>query len=211
MTNEELAKLIMKELGTNSYIKGLNYNNYITLVDENEFNDGSSIYYFYVKSESFRRFYSVNIKVKNNKLLSYNCTCPQFELNHTCKHIAACLFKYDEDIFKTPIDTFKITNDFLNSFSSNSFITNKIKEKINLELELDLENNTTFKLYVGSNKLYVINTESKFNDFIDAYKGEYPYRFGVNFTFDPSKHYFDEKDIWLLNFLYGYKNSRRRI
>lgn len=216
MNFDEVKDLTKNILGYDSYTKGLEYPSfYIGLFDIDKYIDNSKIYCFYVRSESYYAYYDVKIRVKNNNIYSLYCSCSQFSNNHTCKHIAASILKYHDEIFEKPKDVFDITNNFLELFKEENKEKN-VKEKMKLEIELDLYGDVSFRLFVGTSKTYVINTESKFNDFMDAYINGGTYYFGTKFTFDSSKHYFDENDDWLINYLYKYEdnsyyNYRRNI
>ena len=214
MDLEEVKKIIKYELGYDSYIKGVEYPKInISLMDLNRYLDNSKIYSFYVRSESYYAYYDVKVRIKNNEILRFSCSCPQFSNNHTCKHIAASILKYYNSIFEEPKDSFTITNKFLDLFKEEKKEKN-IKEKLKLEIELDLDENS-YRLFIGTSKTYVVKSETKFNDFMEAYRKGGTYIFGTKFIFDSSKHYFDSDDEWLINFLNkkddDYYNYRRNI
>ena len=204
MDVKQIEALVKDKYGIDSYNKGINYNeSYISYLRGFKEYDGSIEHIFFVESERTYQRYHVRVDIKNNNITYDNCTCPQFQNFASCKHIAAAILNYSEVLFPKPKDPLKVTSDFLNKFYEDKK-DNQIKEKMTLELELDLSNtNIEFKPYVGLKKLYTINTSSKFNDFMDAYNNGGTYNFGKSFVFDSNKYYFDEEDYDLISFLYG--------
>ena len=205
----EVQKKIKTIFGEDSFKKARNYSRYyIRNQKKIRYGDGWEIKHtFKVESETSYNYYDVTIHTNRGEIEKYSCDCPQYKRVGTCKHIAACCLNYYEDIFERPADPYEVTKNFLDSFTSKSK-ENGIKEKIKLEIELDLSGtNISYKLNVGLNRTYVINNDIKFQNFMSAYKNGGKYTLGTQFTFDSSKHYFDEIDQWFLNFFYGYKKN----
>lgn len=205
----DIEKILKDELGTDSYKKGEKYNNTIFLRDSNITRGGLSYYRFSVQSQTQYKYYAVMIMMDNNKIFRYSCTCPQFNQYETCKHVAACFINHKEEIFKEPENEFDISKKILNYFLDNSNTEKKskeVKEKLNLDVEIDLQNKITFSIAIGLKKTYVIKTERKLEDFLEAYK-QSKYRFGVNFEYDSNKHYLSEDDEKILTFLTEYEKE----
>lgn len=200
--------IVIDKLGMDSFFKGVQFDPYcIEYMGETKTTDFIRVD-FEVESEHYYNFYDVSIFVKNNTLLKGICSCPQYAKRGTCKHIAACILNNYDSIFKIPKDSYEITTEFLNSFCESEKKASLIKEQLNLEVELDLSgSNVVCKPYIGTSKTYVINTESKFEDFMDAYLNGGKYKFGVKFEYDSSKHFLSDEDDWLIKFLYGYTKS----
>ena len=205
-----LDELVIKQLGYDSYEKGKNYKkSYLRYMNSHDFYDGSKIHMFDVESESYNLYYDVYIFVKNNRIIKNTCSCLQYKKTHTCKHISACILNYSDKLFEKALDEYEVSNKILDIFNETKNDINAPKEQINLELELDFSfDNIIYKLSVGTKNKYVINSENKFESFMDAYEDNEKYNFGVKFTYDPTKHYFSDEDKDLLIFLYGYKKNK---
>ena len=206
MEYQEVKKLVLSRYGTDSYYKGINYDaDYIEYLGERKIADYTEIN-FEVESEHYDTFYNVNIYVRDNELLKSICSCPQYARAGRCKHIAACLLNEYDSIFKIGKTIYDVSNDILDEFYIEK--DNTIKERLNFEIELDFDRtNIIFKPSIGLSRTYVINTESKFQDFMDAYFNSGKYRFGAKFEFDSTKHYLSEDDEWFLKFLSGYNKT----
>lgn len=207
-----LDELVIKELGMDSYEKGKTYNKYYVKYLEEYRLVGASLFKFLVESQSYNTYYHVNIIASRNEILRKTCTCPQYRSNYsTCKHIAACMLLYSEKIFGHSLDPMKLSDDILKSFYNERSLKNDIKEELKLNLEFDFSNDTvSFKIYVGLEKTYIIKTESKFEDFMKVYRNGGKYMFGVKFTYDSNKHFFNEQDENILDFLYQYNKNRNK-
>ncbi len=194
--------------GKDSVTKALKINkNDIEHYDTIERGKEDLVHIFQVDSQSSFYYYDVNIITRKNRVISCYCECPQFNKTNTCKHVAACLIKYYNEIIKEPPSLLEISSNILEQFKKEK-PKNKIKEAVNLEVELDFSrNNPIFKLHVGINKKYVINNETKFENFINAYINKKEYRFGAKFTYDPNIHYLKEEDERLLMYLNGYTKN----
>lgn len=167
---------------------------------------GKDVYYFAVSNDlyTFNRCYIV---VNNNELSSFHCECNNFYTRGTCKHVAACIIHYKNQMFNIVRDNIALSTSILKEFISNQELIN-IKQALNLELELSFEKeNPTYKLIIGLDKMYILSDENKFLNFIKAYENEQEYEFGVNLTYKPSNHYFNSQDIEILEYLKGYKKT----
>ena len=179
--NLNIDRYIVELLGMDSYLKGRRYySHYVDLEDEGKTNDGY-FYKFSVESERTYRHYKVEFKIKEFAITDYKCNCEQFKSHHTCKHIAAAIYNYSDEIEKKLVNPMTLSSLVLNSFksktNSNSTKSN-IKEEMKLELELIFDDYVTYKIHVGLKKTYVLNTESKLRNFVDAYRNGGDYVFG---------------------------------
>jgi SNF2 family DNA or RNA helicase len=194
-------------LGRDSVSKGLKINKsdvfYINTIDGTK---NELVNFFRVNSQSSHYYYDVSIIVNRNQISSYYCECEQFKNYHTCKHVAACLI-YKGDIILGSSSRNDISNSILELFEHND--SSGIKEKVNVDIELDFSKRVpSFRLDVGMDKKYSISRESKFESFMSSVLNEEDYRFGVNFTYNPSIHYISDNDMDLLNYLFGYIKNR---
>ncbi len=201
-----IEDMLIDELGIDSYNKGKNYSRTVYLSDYNNTKGGFGYYRFFVQSERSYEYYTVNIILNRGKIFRYMCNCEQFRSYNTCKHVAACFCKYSKDIFPKPLTEYDLSKQILDYFSNDKKV-NSVKEKLNLGVELDFTQNKIMAyLSIGLKKTYVIKNERKLSEFLDAYKKE-EYRFGVGFTYDPSKHYLSLEDEKILNFFTEYAKS----
>ena len=88
MTDELLRYVKQSDLD-----KGINYDNrkvrYVGSYQEL----GYTMHRFIVSSEHTLRSYIVTVEVDSEQEISeLSCTCPQFELTSSCKHVAAGIF-----------------------------------------------------------------------------------------------------------------------
>jgi len=204
---------IVMYLGRDSVDKGkriINNVKYLRNLYYNFYNDEKvNTYTFWVKSESSRRDYLVRIKIEKDEIVDYSCNCPQFASYNTCKHVAACFLGYSNEIFPNSPEAKKIkTKELLDVFYNpkTSIIVGKAKERVSLDIELDPEN-LQYKLYIGTKKLYVLNTENKYNEFLECLEDNSSYTFGKSFTYNPNEHYFSDDDMDIINYL---KNSDKK-
>ena len=179
----------------------------ITFYGTTERGKSDLVHIFQVNSQHRYYYYDVNIITRDNDIISFYCECKQFAGNHTCKHVAACLLNYGSNIIKEAPSLQVLSNDIL-EFFNNDGVKGGIKEAVGVDVELDFTGSVpTFKLFIGLKKKYVINTESKFSNFMSAYLNGDEYVFGANFTYDPNLHFFNDDDSRLLMFLNGYTRS----
>ena len=133
---------VIRICGTTDFMKGLNYQaNKVKLSkieDEDDFREA----YFNVTSERINFDYHVYLLLnkETEEIHDYSCTCPQYEKMDTCKHIAACILKYEDTLFNDeeidPIEyQLNIGSQILDKFYEPKKST--IKKKLNLEIELE--------------------------------------------------------------------------
>ena len=190
--NSELKRICGKYLEEGKKIPISNLHNAYNSVYKRE-----AIYRFYVQDNKIYGYRFVNIYVENNKIFNTICTCSEYSSKKMCKHIAACLYYAIKEIIPRPLTQEEFSNNLLKSFKAQQK-TNTIKEKMNLQLELDIYNQT-FRLKLGVSKLYILS-DSKLREFLNCY-GKKEYSLGAKFIYDPNKHYFDQSDEELFKFL----------
>ena len=197
--------LAYKLFGRDSVSKGLTISrNDISYYDTVDRGKKDLVHIFMVNSQHLSYYYDVNIITRGSDVVSFYCECPQFHSSHTCKHVAACLINYGDSILKEPPTQVDISSEILSLFSRSS----GVRERVFIDIELDFSNYIpSFKLFVGIKKKYVINSESKLQNFMSAYLNGDLFEFGVNFTYDPKIHFFSDDDIQLLSYFNGYTRN----
>ena len=199
--------LAFKTFGKESVSKALGISkNSISFYDTVDRGKNDLVHIFKVNSQHFNYYYDVNIITRKDSIVSYYCECDEFSRNHTCKHVAASLINYGDLILENAHTDLDVSNNILEIFKNN---VGGIKETINVLIELDFSKKvSTFKIYIGLKKKYLITRESKFEGFMNAFYNNESYEFGVNFTYNPDIHYIKSSDVDLLNYLYGYIKNR---
>ena len=205
----ELKKI--KELvGQSDYIKGRSYPAYYIDYNGVRQNNGVNIFSFDVESERTYDMYKVEINLEHNDIVGKHCSCPQFRLYGSCKHIAACLIHYKDEIFNfDPKERIlKISRQILDNFKP---VTNRHELKQELTLEVNLEFNSyngyRVDLKIGKDRLYTVRY--KLGDLFRCYvenSGEVV--FGKQFTYNPDKFFFNNVDKQIMDFLYQYCSDR---
>lgn len=185
-------------------IKGKRYDeDKIELMYQKDMNI-NTLYHFEVDSESKNTYYDVDIAIFNNENINRcMCDCKQYRQTRSCKHIAACLYYYNDLLFeKKEVD---ISDLILKSFEEEK---NVIKKEMNLQLSIDVKNyensyyfysykEVTTKLLIGLDKLYTM--KNHLNNFMTAYENKSgEVYFGKNFTYDASKYYLSEENEKIL-------------
>lgn len=195
---------IIETLGYDSFYKGRNYpSNYIKHVNT-YMNDSKFTHEYKVKSESTVVWYNVSITNNGYKIYDFTCECKQYHNNHTCKHIAAALLDDMENIFESEyVDEYLISKSILKNYNENKSLS--VKEKLDFDFEFNIDDYITFKIYVGNKKKYLLSSETKFNNFYNAYLNKEEYVFGKNLVYDPNLYYLDETDSKLIEYISGYQ------
>lgn len=204
LETQEIRKLV----GLRTFNKAFQYpKEYINYEDTYE-RMGNRIHTFSVESERDYNLYDVDICEKNNKILSAECTCFKYNRSRMCKHIAACLLQYKEEIFTMDIEKrrLQVSRGILEEFYEGSSIEQiYLKKQLILTIELEFQNKyhktvVFIKLKVGEDRLYHLN--SRLNHFLNVYQNKEPsIQFGKNFTYDPLKHYFSKQDEQIIEYL----------
>ena len=168
---------------------------------------------FIVSSEHTTRSYVVRIDIdEEDEIINTSCTCPQFLLTDSCKHVAAVLVKFQNDLFlidKKEQSQRKVI-EFLNEIKQASLKKNIIKKEAKIVPYLKLEKYMNYYDYeeteeydlrfkVGDKKLYVLG--NKVNSFIESYHNNRSVKFGKDFIYNNQDYYFNETSKKLLNFI----------
>lgn len=193
------------------YLKGRRIPEYYIKLHKRRIKNNEIVLLYKVESERTYKDYDVVVVTSNHELVSHGCTCPRYKEAHSCKHVAAVLINYYNDIIKfTPKDFLK--NLSMNIIDSFEEIDSKgtIKEEVGLEVELNpkgYQSNVTIK--IGKDKKYVL--KNKIHNFLEVYNNQNGVvQFGKNFTYDSKKYYFNsdnEKIIKYLDEYFKYHNS----
>lgn len=203
---------VSEEFGPSAFIRGLNYNaKYVKLV-KTEIDDDKKELFFKVKSQRVDKYYNVNVStdIEKEVIEDYDCDCPQFYNFYSCKHVAACILKYEDELFKAVNfdDMFyklNISSQIIDEFYKPK--SNKIKKKLNLEVSLNEGYDYYYGYFlkvsyrIGENKFYTL--KGKYTNFKSSYMNGEPFKMSQKFTFDPSVHYFDSVDKKILDFTDG--------
>lgn len=118
MLSTECETDLYKLLNRIDIERGKNYfKDYIDYMDCYE-KKNSVVHSFMVESERTYDYYSVEIIVKDNHIISQTCDCPQHNLYNSCKHVAACIINYQDDIYDISKEEkeFQLSKYILNEF-----------------------------------------------------------------------------------------------
>lgn len=214
LTKIKNKEKILSVVPAYDYRKGLNYIDEIQL-DYISKKNMQKEFHFIVESETvYDRYYNTIITTKDSEVINTRCNCRQFAAFHSCKHIAACLIKFEDKIFGNEIieNPIEISSKILDMFKEKKNNTPVIKKKATIEIEIDANynryyNETTYLINfkIGENKLYVLN--KKINSFIDAYQNSnYEVKFGKEFIYSNTDYYFADEDINIINLLIDNSN-----
>ena len=200
---------VIRICGTTDFMKGLNYQANKIKIIKMEDTDYLRRAYFKVTSERINRDYDVQVLVdKDDETINdYSCTCPQYEKMDTCKHIAAAILKYQEELFMDdPLDPvayqLNIGSQILDKFYEQKKTT--IKKRLNLTVDLELSESYYYNDYIkvkykiGLDRMYTLN--NKYHNFMYAYSQNRPYKLATKLTYDPNEHYFDKIDKEILDY-----------
>ena len=203
---DEVKQKILQLVSRQDYIKGLDYDeNYIDYIGSSGPTYNLKMQFF-VQSERTYRKYLVQVDKHGSEVDAVFCTCPQFRETDSCKHVAACLLLYSDKIFQaTSKETLKNkSTSFLNYLDRTLQAPSGPKKEVSLLPYLAFESSyyrdyVVLKVKIGVEKMYSLL--GKFAGFMRSYRAGEPFLFGTNFTFDPNKHYFSEKNKKFLEFL----------
>ena len=200
---------VIRICGTTDFMKGLNYQankvKLIKTIDEDYYRRA----YFNITSERIDKDYKVEVLIdkEDATIEDFFCTCPQYNKMGTCKHIAACILKYENELFTDeeidPIEyQLNIGSQILDKFYEPKKPT--IKKKLNLEVELETtdsyyyDNYIKVKYKIGLDRLYTLN--NKYHNFMYAYSQKRPYKLSTKLTYNPDEYYFDKIDKEILDY-----------
>ena len=204
---------ILKYVPVSDYIKGRNYwTTYLEHIDKKVI-DNIIKNKFHVESERTSRIYVCNIESDKTTgdISSMNCDCPQFKETKSCKHLAACMYNFYDEIFVFDNDSFneQITSKIFDIFNKidKEKETRFVKEEVKFEIELIGNNNNSryvdyldLNIKIGTDKLYSCK-KNKLSKFLEAYKNKEIFEFGKNFTYDPNRNYFSKENTIIINYL----------
>ena len=209
---DELRKQIVSIVGLSDYRKGSRFPKHYIDYQGHEIKGNKVYFNFEVESESSYRYYDVSF-YKQGNIIAHRCSCPQFRLYNSCKHIAACLYHHGKEIFefsmegmekKNSLEVLNYFNDLVGDTSIGS-----IKQELTLDISLETMYNRELELKVklGKDKTYIL--KKKLGDFLQAYKTKKgTVEFGKNFTYNPKTQYFNKIDEPIINFIYELVNER---
>ena len=202
----EIEEKIRELVSDSDYRKGMDYDeDYIQFVGTTVMNRVKRTQ-FLVESETSYRKYMVQIELYNGEVTNTYCTCPQYQATHSCKHIAASLISYSNEIFPVakPKDTKQLTRNIFQKINQELVQETGVKKEVQVIPYIGIEDsyydhNVILKVKIGLDKMYSLL--GKYNNFKWAIDNGETYRFGTNFTFDPAQHYFSERSQQLFQII----------
>ena len=228
MDFNNIQNLVMNNTVPSRWNRGIKYFNR-KLVDHItvNINDGIVTFDAIAESEFFNDVYTTSISIDtiNNKILGCSCTCEDYLSRHNqsnifiCKHIAATSITGIRQLKKEA--SLKVVNNVLNKNNNSnvyntpttpnkkllSYFNNDKKEKVNLEVNIDISDNGVFADFkIGTDKMYVLKS---LKDFSFARINNDLLEYGKNFIYNPNIHYFEGVDEELVDIIedFGRKNT----
>ncbi len=194
--------------------KGLNYDNRKVRYVGSYQDLGYTTHRFVVSSEHTLKSYIVTMEVDTDDkdISDVSCTCPQFKMTDSCKHVAAVLVKFQGEYFLFDEEEHNevLAIALVNELKRNVPIKNTIRKEAKIIPYLKYEHHYSYYSYyddevyelrfkIGSNKLYMLGT--KVNTFIDRYRNGGEIKFGKEFIFSNYDYYFNNESKKLINFI----------
>lgn len=202
---EDVKKKILEVVSKSDYEQGLEYDeNYIEYVNYTNLFQVKR-FQFLVESEHSYRKYMVQIEISGSEISNTYCTCPQFRLTNSCKHIAACLIIYSDRILKSSKEsTEKKSQHLLAKLKDQFQHTTLQKKEIFLRPYIAFESSyyydyLSLKVKIGNQKMYSLL--GKLSAFLIAWTGKESFVFGTNLVVDPNCHFFSKQSQNLLELL----------
>ncbi len=176
--------------------KGMNYNkNYLKLRQKYK-DDDMDVMHFHVVSQTRSYYYDTYINYFDGEVYDTDCDCPQFFQTGSCKHVAACLYFYYDEIYKRTINPKEATIKIL----QNLLVDNKIKKQLNLDVNINISDYIYLELKIGYKKLYSLN--NKLSRFVDVYTDRTKnLEFGKELTYNKNEYYFDDIDKKIIDYV----------
>ena len=205
--NDDILK-IRTIVNSTDFIKGRTYPTYYIKYNGVKEEANNNVHLFKVESERTYDYYKVEISTYKGNVNSFKCSCPQFRATRSCKHLAACLINYHEEIFL--IDPkeriMNISQEILNYFKPKE-VKHEVKKQVNLEVEIiSAYRGFQIVLKMGFNRLYSVR--HRMGQFLQCYKEqEGTVGFGKSFIYDFNKCYFDKQDTEIIEFLFNFFND----
>lgn len=202
--SENQKNKIMEVTTEKDYAKGLTYPekniqyvNHRTLREREEF-------LFRVRSSHQNRYYFVEIDTEE-EIVYTNCTCPQYDITASCKHIAACLIQHAPKLLKEKsaeqreATSLQFMQEYLKEGNYGA-----IKQEVKLEFYFTLKQrywgySLSLNMRIGTDKMYALT--SKLRNFLMSYEKGESFRFGKSFIYSPYTHYFSSQMKSILKFL----------
>ena len=209
---KDIENEIKNNISPSDYIKGSNYDE-----EDIEYLGKTQIekrikHQFLVESQSSYKKYMVQITILDNHIDSLYCTCKQFQNTNSCKHLAACLISYSDHLFNFEDEesAFRTSSLLLAKLKTKFSKKNTRKEEIKLIPYIGFHKRrvysyTTLKVKIGKEKTYSLL--GKLGAFLTCYERGEEYQFGSGFVYQPSIHYFSEKNLRFLDFLKELKDN----
>ncbi len=203
--DNELEKVI-RFLDARSFYKGRSYPyHYLDYLGEHE--EGQKrIFDFEVESDQMYRFFKVSVETFNHEIVKTSCDCNEQRDTKVCRHAAACIIFYREEIFSMTEDEKKLyvgENLLKEFYKDTSEKQIKLKKQLNMKIEFVFRYNETeveLKFKIGDQKLYSLH--NKINPFMEVYEKNYgSVVFGKDFTYDPTMYYFSSEDEEIIRFI----------
>ena len=85
-------------VNSSDFIKGRTYPSYYIDYIGVEQKNNNNVFHFEVESERTYDIYKVTVEGIKNNINKVSCSCPQFRGTNSCKHVAACLINYKDEI-----------------------------------------------------------------------------------------------------------------
>ncbi len=200
---------VIRICGTTDFMKGLNYQANKVKLTKIEDEDGIREAYFSVTSERINFDYHVYLLLnkETEEIHDYKCTCPQYGKMDTCKHIAACILKYEDALFNDDeIDPLEYQLNLGSQILDNFYKPKKstIKQKLFLTINIETAQNYYYNNFlkvsykIGLDRPYTLN--NKYRNFMYAYSQNRPYKISTKLTYDPNEYYFDKIDKKILDY-----------
>ncbi len=209
-----MTEELLKYVNPSDLDKGLNYDNRKVRYVGSYQDLGYTTHRFIVSSEHTLKSYIVTIEVDSDdkEISDISCTCPQFSLTDSCKHVAAVLTKFQGEYFLFDEEEHNtiLASALLTELKRTSLDKNIVKKEAKIVPYLKFERYYSYYSYydneayelrfkVGSNKLYMLGT--KVNTFIDRYRNGGEVKFGKEFVYNNKEYYFNSESKRLINFI----------
>lgn len=171
-----------------------------------------------IKSADLSNTYTVKavINLNDSTVRASYCSCMDYEKNyiygnrkHLCKHIIAAIITVKNELLerrkKEKLQLEDKKNNLGKYLLKDVDNLNSKKEKVNLEIFLEFnkksKKNFSVCFKMGNDRLYVMKN---IVEFFEDYESDKKIYFGREFTYDPSKQYFNNQDKEVLNYFYEY-------
>lgn len=166
MTEQEMDLQIQNVVSKSDYKKGKKYtSDKIRFITKSLINN--TVYLaFSVNDENWWYYnYKVLIGIQDKKIVHAECNCSYEGQMGSCKHIAAVLEIYKQDIFNVDLNKIikELSKNVIDQLKKETPNTNKInKEELELDVVFTIDQGETFVyLKVGNTQKYVLKQKTK--------------------------------------------------